>query len=227
MGPVTVSPEPAHVASRRRGAVWLDDLRWHRHMFDQSRTRWTFEHALAVALSFTGGRTDFTTVADLRRLQQAQAELVEYGDQARLALAETLRAAQPVFGPRWGSALEAIGMTRLDWDILAWTTAGRMSLATNAEVARTVEGLPVPNPLTEAWELRQLWQMYEAATNILEDALCDLVVELTELRPAAVLLEATGEWAEYALLQRVEAARDARGGPRDPRRAVHQTYEPN
>ena len=87
---------------------------------------------------------------------------------------------------------------------------------TNANVAHTLDELPFVNPLIEAWELKHLCGMYEAADNVLEDTLCDLIDELTGHVSDQDLVAATGMQSVASLQRRVAAARLQRGPPGRP-----------
>ena len=62
--PVAAVGAAASAAELRaaRSALWLDDLRWHKQMFRQSRFQWTGEHAVDIITRHTGGQVEFTDV---------------------------------------------------------------------------------------------------------------------------------------------------------------------
>jgi hypothetical protein len=209
---------------QRRAELWLDDLQWHRHMFKESRFRWTGEHVLSIVTRYTGGQLSFTTVRHLELLQQHQSELQAYSHQCRLAMAMPLREARNTLGS-WEAVSEAVGLSVVDCRATVWLAVGEPPEArTNMNVEQVLRSLPFSNPMLQAWELKQLWQMYEAAVGVLEDATCDLVEELRSCRPAEVLVQATGalSWRELEL--RIQDARARRGPIGDPRRIPAQAF---
>lgn len=208
---------------RAHSAVWLDDLRWHKQMFRQSRFRWTGEHVMDILTRQTSGQLDFTTLRHLQVLQRDQNHLAVVALQCRLAMAEPLRQAVLELGGKEPVA-EALGLS-------VSTCTATMSMAsgapaeerTNADVEHVLRGLPFSNPLIQAWELKQLWRLYEAACTALEDTICDLLVELAPLQPVAALREATAP-ASGIPGDRIRWARQERGEAGDPRRSAQQSF---
>jgi hypothetical protein len=210
------------VARRERGALWLDDLGWHKHMFRRSRFQWAGWHVMDVVTRTTGGQLDFFTVAHLRRLQQYQDEVRDYGTQCQIAMAAPLRQAYETLG--WEPTAEALGLTVVDCTSTLTFAAGTTEEErTNGDVRRVLHRLPFSNPLIQAWELKQLWRLHEAARNVFEDVICDLLLELLPSHSADGLAEATGPLVMKPA-GRAELARLERGGPGDPRRAPQQIF---
>lgn len=207
---------------RTQGSTWLEDLRSHRRTFRESRLQWTGEHAIDIVTRHTGGQIEFTTVAHLRRLQREHNEITEYLTQCRMAMGEPLRAAAAGVAGGWNAVAEAVGLTPGN----ARATAERALHVprehwTNPDVRRVLRHIPLSNPVVEVWELKQLVALFEAAHDLVEDTLCDLVVELLGNHPVSVLQEAIG--TRY-LERRVHRARSLRGGPGDARRIPRQQF---
>lgn len=216
---------PVSPDRERLPADWREDVLWHRQMYRQSRFRWAPENATNIAMRTTRGRLEFSTPGQLATLERQRMELLGYTDQVRLAMAVPLREARKAYGPRWGSALALIGMPTIDARIITWSAVGaRPDQATNADVRRVLHGIPLPNPLTEVWELRQLHSMFEAAGDLLEDAVCDLVMELRDHHGLTALAPLTVSGIADQLWMRVERQRDKRGEPGDRRRVPQQQY---
>lgn len=230
-GVATASPPVAAVGAAAelraaRSALWLDDLRWHKQMFRQSRFQWTGEHAVDIITRHTGGQVEFTDVRHLRRLQHEQNEIAAYTGQCRTAMGEPLReAARTVIGS-WDAVAEAVGLDaghlKAIEDLSAGATAEQRS---NPDVRRVLRQLPFSNPLIQVWELKQLVNLFQAAVDLVEDTLCDLLLELSSSHPPSVLIAATIPelWA-LTPAKRVEWARKERGGPSDPRRTPRQRF---
>ena len=204
--------------------MWLDDLRWHKHMFRQSRFRWWDEHAMRIVTRHTGGQLEFSTVRHLELLQQYQYQVGEHLLLCREAMAEPLRQARDTLGG-WEPVAAALGLSVVDCKVILWFAAGtRPEDRTNVNVKAVLRKLPFSNPLIQAWELKQLWRLYEAAADIFEDAICDLIEELRPTRPEEVLVRASQDVSPVGLAARVRHARQERGGPEDPRRTPAQIF---
>lgn len=204
--------------------VWLDDLGWHKRMFLESRFRWTGEHVMSIVTRHTGGQLSFRTVAHLELLRRYQGQVQAYSDRCRLAMADPLLLARATLGGGWGPTGRAVGLSVVDCKATVWLAVGEPPEArTNLNVARALRDLPFVNPLIEAWELKQVWRMYEAAAGVVEDAICDLVDELVGSRPADVLAVAAG-MTVGGMWRRIADAHDARGWPGDPRRIPVQVF---
>lgn len=212
----------------REPSDWLEDLTWHRRMYGQSLFRWVPEDPMGIALKWTRGRVEFTTPGHLQRLDIQLQSLREYAGGIQDAMVGPLAAARRCKDYRAG--LELIGMTQMDVEILRRNAMGgyaqdRVRNRNHPEAKRALRGIPLPNPFSQVWELRQMHGMYAAADNILEDTFCDLAAELAEARgwdnlaPLSVL-HRTGNGVRL----RVEQQRRARGLPGDPRRRAEQRY---
>lgn len=212
----------AGLARAQRAELWLDDLRWHRSMFRQSRFRWTGEHAMDIVTRSTGGCLDYSTVGHLRWLQRRQDEVRDRGTQCQSAMADPLRQAHAVVG--WDRAAEAVGLTVVDCRLtLAFAAGTTEAERSNVDVRRVLAQLPFANPLIEVWELKQLWRLFDAARDLLEDTLCDLLEELLETHPVDALVDATGIPAGRPTA-RIAQARLQRGVAGDPRRTPSQRF---
>lgn len=224
MGAVTTAAViPAAALQDRSPEQWLEDVRWHRRMFAQSHFRWVPEDPLHIALDYSHGRVLFETPAHLSRLDDQLMELREWKGQITDAMAAPLRQARSRYTrAKWDQALDLIGLTEYDARVLIGTA--HQQTRQNPDVRRVLRGFPLPNPLTNVWELRQMESMYQAAENLLEDALCDLVEELAPRHGWANLAAVTVGRTERQLRFRLERQLQERGGPGDPRRAPHQHY---
>ena len=222
----SMSLTTAEVPPRARPtADWREDILWHRQMYRQSRFRWAAENATNIAMRSTRGRLEFSTPGQLAALEGHRMELLGYTDQFRLAMASPLREARRAYGARWGTALALVGMSTMDARIIIWSAVGTTpDQVTNTDVRRVLRGIPLPNPLTEVWELRQLHSMFQAASDLLEDAVCDLVHELSDHYCLDALAPLTVSSAADQLRMRIESQREQRGEPGDRRRIPQQRY---
>lgn len=228
------TPTPCH-SSRHHGGVagaavqdsetaarWLEDLQWWQRAYRPAKVKWLVERIVGVATSATGGRVDFTTVADLALLARFQEPVVEIVEQVRAGAAPMLLQARDVLGgPGWVPVAQALQMSTGECERAVQSAAGvrigEPAAAAVGQALRLAEGV-YSNPLVQAWELRHMWLGYEAAVDLLEDTLCDLVVELRERHELETLAVATGDREVGRLELRVAKARSARGGPGDDRR---------
>jgi len=219
----TAAVIPAAALRNRTPEQWLEDVRWHRRMFTQSHFRWAPEDATHIALHYTRGRVVFETPAHLRRLDAQLMELREWKGQITDAMAAPLSEARSRYaGSRWEQALDLIGLTDYDVRVLIGTAHRQVRL--NPDAKRALRGFPLPNPLTNVWELRQMASMYEGAENILEDTLCDLVLELEPRHGLANLAALTVSGTAQQLQFRLDRQLQERGELGDPRRAPSQRY---
>jgi len=192
-------------------------------MFNQSRFRWTPQDATSILLNYTRGRCDFTTPNHLRRLDRQLLGLLERKGQIQDAMSAPLRAARSALPrDRYVAGLDLIGMSP-DEAIRIMVVPPARAVPTT-DVARALRGIPLPNPLTQAWELRQVLLMYQAAADMIEDTLCDLVNELAPTLGLDRLAALTTDKVTSQLEWRVAQQRRARGESGDPRRAATQTY---
>ncbi len=218
-----VSGHHGAMTAARKPSDWLEDMTWHRRMYDQSKFRWVPEDPMSIALTWTKGRVEFTTPGHLRRLDIQLHELRYYAGGIQDAMLDPLALARERC-PDYRAGLELVGMTKTDVDILRYNAlSGRVR--NHPEARRALRGIPLPNPFSQVWELRQMHGMYAAADNILEDTFCDLATELAEdlgwdsIAPLTVI-HRTGNGVRL----RVEQQRRERGLPGDPRRRVEQRY---
>jgi len=210
----------------RDPADWIEDMRWHRHMFRQSYFRWVPEHPTTIALRWTKGRVVFETPAHLRVLEDQLIELRTYAAGIEHAMVPRLAEAQARSTSRdWEEGLGLLGMSQKDVELLRFNAPSRFSLHRDAR--RALHGWPFPNPYSQVWELMQMRSMYTAAEDLLEDAFTDLVVELVPRhgwRNLSQILQSNR--SERALQSFVEWHRRRRGEPGDRRRELVQTYPP-
>lgn len=133
-----------------RSALWLDDLRWHKQMFRQSRFQWTGEHAVDIITRHTGGQVEFTDVRHLQRLQHEQNEIAAYTGQCRAAVGEPLREAVRTVIGGWDVVAAAVGLDpghlKAIEDFAVGATAEQR---TNPDVRRVLRQLPFSNPLIQ------------------------------------------------------------------------------
>lgn len=203
---------------------WLEDLLWHRKTFAESRFRWSTRDVIGVVTGHTGGQTEFTTVGDLRSLQRYRYAVLDQVGRTRNAMADRLRVARDELGEdQWGSVAGAVGLTELECAQAMWFAAHETD-RDSANIRRVLKFVPFRNPLIEAFELKQLMRLWEAAADMLEDTICDLVEELIPTRPAAVLADAVGIAGAKGLTQRVALAREQRGPEGDERRLPIQIF---
>lgn len=205
-------------------AFWLEDLRWHRKTFADSRFRWSTNDVVDVVTGHTGGQTEFTTVEDLRALQRYRYAVLDQVSRTSNAMADRLQLAKDELGEQqWGTVTGALGLTELECAHSMWFAAYETE-RDSANIRRVLKFVPFRNPLIETFELKQLMRLWEASANMLEDTICDLVAELLPTRPASVLAEAVCTASEKGLAQRVALAREERGLAGDERRLPVQVF---
>lgn len=225
---------PVASTTRTDAEQWIDDLSWHRQVYKQSKFRWWDTEAVLVATEFTGGRNNFRTIADLRELERYRISVSEYALTCQRALGLALKDVR--------SNLNLSGWDRvgdlLDLDpgecasssfFATWADPYDSRQISNPQVRRIrrmCDGFFFASPLLLAWELKQLWRLYQAAEDVLEDTLVDLLVELRETARTQDLVRAIGMSTEAGLDDRIAMQRDARGPVGDPRRIPQQTFGP-
>lgn len=223
---------PVGPIERRTPAQWIEDLTWHRQIYRDAKFRWTGTDALLVATEFTYGHDTFETVGDLHTLEKY-----------RLGLATYTLTCQRAFGAAINDT--RTGLAVQGWDLIAdlmripildcrtsswhatWADPYDRRQVTNPQVSRITamcDGFLFASPLLLAWELKQLWSLYAAAENILEDTIADLVTELTGTVRDEDLARAAGMSTIVGLHDRVATQRTERGEPTDPRRTPHQIF---
>jgi len=219
MGPVTAA------AVLRDPVDWIEDMTWHRRMFSQSHFRWVPEDPMSIALTWTRGRCAYSTPGQLRRLDEQLLSLRDYSAGIDDAMIEPLADAKRRSRPAdYTAGLQLVGMTPTDVAIIRHSAlSGRVTH--HREAARALRGIPLPNPFSQVWELRQMRGMYAAAENLLEDTFCDLAVELMPAQGWDNLAKMTLYHRTSRTLQaRIQEQRETRGGPGDPRRLPEQRY---
>lgn len=212
-----VTRDPSH---------WVEDMTWHRRMYRQSQFRWVPEDPMAIALTWTRGRLVHETPRHLQRLDAQAWSLADYVRGIDGAMLAPLNAAQGKCRPDvWQAGLELLDWTPRDVETQRHVAVACMSTTQHPEAARALRGIPLPNPFSQLWELRQMRGMYTAAQNLIEDALCDLILELQPSQGWTHLAYLTQHHRSPQRLQsRVEQQREERGEPGDPRRIPHQRY---
>ncbi len=218
---------PQSRSGAETAAQWVDDLRWHRSQYRQSRFQWCGSEALLVATEFTRGRQEFTSVQDLRDLARYQREVGEYSTVCQRAFGDAVKQARKAICPHdWAPVAAELDLTSEECAsssfFATWSDPEERTNAQVERVQRIVDGLFFSNPLIRAWELRQLWALYLAAEGIIEDTLVDLVVELRSTRRPADLADAAGLFTAEGLDYLVKGHRETRGEPGDPRRTPSQ-----
>lgn len=218
----------AHQTGRRRDPRdWIDDMAWHRRMFAESQFRWAPEDPYAIALTWTRGRLVYETPEHLRLLDQQIYGLNVFATRIDDAMAPLLADAKAqCTDEEWGRGLELIGLTPIQVRILRYG-APAIHSAPHPEVRRALHGIPLPNPFSQVWELRQMRAMYRAAETVLEDTLCDLALEL--IADQATWQHLSFQTCQHRSAQtlrlRVEDQRALRGDPGDPRRRPSQVFQ--
>lgn len=204
---------------------WVEDMTWHRHMFDQSYFQWGPHDALEVALKATHGRLVHESPKHLQVLDRQLSDLVELTGQIEDAMACYLEEAQTQ-GPEvdWDMGLQLLGMSQRDVDEIQWRVS-HCPAVHNVEADKALRGWPLPNPLSQVWELRQVHSLWSAAVDIVDDTVCDLVTELAPKHGWGNLAYLTVRGNEDFLRQRVQWQRDHRGDPADPRRRCGQVWD--
>lgn len=198
---------------------------WHRRMFAESHFRWAPEDPYAIALTWTRGRLAYETVRDFRLLDQQILQLNIYAAQIDDAMAPLLSEAQSsCTSTEWGRGLQLVDLTTTEAEVLRHGAQPRPT--PHPEVRRALRGIPLPNPFSQIWELRQMREMYRAAEHVLEDTLCDLALELVAdgVTWPMLALQTQRHGSERTLQLRVDDQRALRGAPGDTRRHPSQTF---
>lgn len=204
---------------------WLAELHDHRAIHRQSRFRWWSDDVMITVTHNTRGRLNFTELKHLAWLEKWRQDMVEYAEDCRWGMAEPLHETANVFGNN-DDAWERIGAA-VNMDpqplrkLLFFHTNANFPWTPNTQVQR-IHKMGFRNPLIRIWELKQLVAMYTAAVDVHEDTLIDLVEELRPTHRMSDILRAANTASEERLHTRITTARDARGGPDDPRRVPRQ-----
>ncbi len=211
-------------AAQRDPANWLEDMSWHRRMFRQSHFRWVPEDPMDIALSWTRGRLLYETPGHLRILDRQRHALHTFASGIDNAMVAPLGEAERRCRPEdFRQGLDLVGLTKQDVVLLRFFAPPEVE--PHREARRALRGIPLPNPFSQVWELRQMRSMYRAAEDILLDVYCDLILELVPQhgwQNLALLLQ--DNRSEPALRSFVEDQRLRRGEPGDPRRQASQRY---
>lgn len=166
--------------------TWTGHLTWHREAYQDSMWRWLPEHALSMALHYTRGRLEFTTLSDARALAEARRRHARDTESVWVQHADRVRNVQRVGTQKWDHAIQLCGLTQDQAHQLLWTDFAPPATPRVArQVRRVVSHFPWPNPLTEIWELQQLHREYLAVGSILDHAMAQLIRELA--RPLDVV----------------------------------------
>ena len=225
MGLVSLDEAPTLTVPPRTVEDWVDDMYWHRRMFNQSHFRWVPEQARHIALTWVRGRCAFETPGHLRRLDAQLLQLREYTGQIQDAMGPELRLARSSLRKQWAEGSRLLDLSEADANFII-VTAHRVDpdQPVHPQVRRALRGFPLPNPLSRVWELRQVHAMHRAAVDLLEDELCDLATRLAPRHGWDNLAALTTDRLGWQLELRVNDQREARGLPDDPRRRPEQRY---
>lgn len=210
----------------------LEDLRWHRDFHRQAQFRWWDSEAVLVATEFTGGRDNFETITELAELERDRLVLADYAATCQRALGSALKQARTTLGQGdWKFAEDNLCLTTRTCEqssyLASWADPFDTRRASNPQVdrvRRSCARMMFGNPLILSWELSQLWTLYDAAEMLLEDALVDLSIELSDSCSPTALLWATQMASTVGLEQRIADQRERRGSPGDYRRHPRQSF---
>lgn len=203
---------------------WCDDLFWHRRMFQAARTQWDGREAIDIVTRHTGGQLEFHSLADLEQLSVAAREILAVVELIERSLGASARDAAGLLGS-WSQVGDEIGYDWRQLRAMAIRAARTPAFTPHPDVRVAVRGIPQSNPLTEAWEIKQLRSLWLAAAQMVEDTLIDLVDELAGTdEDWETLAYAVWESDAGALACRLESHRAARGLPGDPRRRITQVF---
>lgn len=213
---------------------WVDDLVWHRQSYRQSKFRWWDNEPVLVASEFTGGRHSFTSVDGLRELEEYRLTLGAYVLTCQRAMGLAMKDSRTGLGlAGWGKLAHLVDLDARRCEesahLATWAYPYDQREISNPQVRRIeamCAGFFFANPLLLTWELRQLWGLYYAAEQILEDTVVDLVEELLPTTPTSVLASAVGLYSEHGLRDRIFQQRSTRGAVGDSRRTLRQTFGP-
>lgn len=204
---------------------WIAEFADHRRIHNESRFRWWADDVMSIVTWNTRGRIDFTELKHLAWLEEWRLNMGSYTDECAKWVGVPLLEAQSYF--RWTREYnqlgEVVGLTPRECDELVYWWEIATERTPNQQVRR-IHKMAFSNPLIRIWELKQLWRMYQAAVDVAEDTLVDLVEELRPTHRLSDIVRESRSFTEGQLNARVTEARDARGGPNDPRRVPHQIF---
>lgn len=211
-------------AAERSPEDWVEDLTWHRRMYAESKFRWVPEDPMSLALTWTRGRLVYDSPSHLRLLDQQLLDMRGFAAQIDDAMISPLLQARRRCRPdAWAAGLGLVGMTPRDLEVLQF--GAPRQITPNREAQRALRGIPLPNPFSQVWELKQVRAMYAAAEGLIDDTFCDLVMELAPAQGWTNLAQLTlANRSASSLRLRVEEQRRTRGEPGDPRRRPAQRY---
>lgn len=216
----------ADMGAMRDPADWVEDAAWHRRMFGQSHFRWVPEDPMSIMLVWTRGRLVYDRPGHLRFLDAQLLGLRDFAAGIDDAMVPLLREAQrECSAQHWAIGLGLIDMTQRDVSVLRHGASAALAPAQHREASRALQGIPLANPFSQVWELRQMRAMYAAAEDLIEDVFCDLAVELSQDHDWDELATHTRTHHSGRTLQmRVTDQREIRGMPGDARRIPEQCY---
>lgn len=224
-GGVSLDHAPVMTVPPRGPGDWVEDMYWHRRGFNQSKFRWRPEQARHIALVWARGRCSFETPGHLRRLDAQLLQLREYTGQIQDAMAPELREARSKLGrPQWTEGLKLLDLTPADADFIIITAHRLDPHNQHPQVRRALRGIPLPNPFSRVWELRQVHALHRAAVDLLEDEVCDLASSLAPRHGWDNLAALTTDRIGWQLERRVNEHLETRGLPEDPRRHPGQRF---
>lgn len=195
-------------------------------MFSQSMFRWVPEDPMSIVLCYTRGRLIFETPGHLRFLDQRGLAVRDFAGRIDDIMVRHLRAGFAKAGEQVArqclAVIDVSPTEAAQLEFAAQPTSGRMP-----ETDRVQQDVPLANPFTLVWELRQLRSMYTAVDNLIEDAYCDLAQELHDAgRSWRELAQAspTSYGDTHYVQARIAEQRRLRGEPGDTRRTPEHRY---
>lgn len=225
---------PVKAGHTREPQRWLQDLYWHRVSSSGSEFTWSELDVTRVFLRFARGRSAFDRLDHLVALGDQQQRLYDHLEPVRLAGAHLLTRAQQESPPQhWVAARTMLNLDRVSASMAMWPVQVRPedipAALEHPEVRAAMHGYAFPNPLSQAWEVRQVLGMYESAVEVFEDMICDLASELQPDHGWISVSEHFSRGAGFAtgpaqMRRRVDNHREERGEPGDLRRRVGQVY---
>ena len=190
----------------------------------RSRFRWQSADPLRGFSAYSNGQLEFLTVGDLTKLGQIQPKLDQRRGGVGVAMGDRIATARKELSQSGVAEALELDVRVCDyWAHLASITDRPLH---GSSEARRVLSKPLAwqNPLMQAWELKQVLRLWDAADAICEDAICDLCEELLPSRPESVLRAALAMSPyESSLRDRIVTAQTKRGEPGDPRR-IHRQF---
>lgn len=165
-------------------SVWVSDLRWHRDT-PGIKFIWFDEDPFKLATIYTRGRTEYTSLGDLRDLRECQAALSQTSIVVQRALGRALNRVHDELSPPPFDEVcaDELHMSRVEYSYSRHqANIASTAQCTNAAVERihaeVYDRLAFRNPLILAWELKKMWDLHQAAELVIEDTAADLANEL-------------------------------------------------